>query len=101
MPRIPKWRANLILNYPATETVDLSTSFRYASDTYGDLDNGDTEDKVYGAIDEYFFVNLKGNWAINDKLNLSLGVDNVFDETAYVAHPWASRTYFLEARMNY
>ncbi len=101
MPRIPKWRANLILNYPATETIDLSTSFRYASDTYGDLDNGDTEDKVYGAIDEYFFVNLKGNWAINDNLNLSLGVDNIFDETAYVAHPWASRTYFLEARMNY
>mgnify|MGYP001565662387 CR=1 FL=1 len=101
MPRIPEWRANLILNYPVSQSVDLSTSFRYASDTYGDLDNGDTEDEVYGAIDEYFFVNLKGNWEINDNLSVSLGVDNVFDDLAYVAHPWPSRTYFLEARMNY
>ncbi|MFK8049861.1 MAG: TonB-dependent receptor [Halioglobus sp.] len=101
MPRIPEWRANLILNYPVSETVDLSTSFRYASDTFGDLDNGDSEGEVYGAIDDYFFVNLKSNWAVNENINLSLGVDNVFDELAYVAHPWPSRTYFLEARMNY
>jgi iron complex outermembrane receptor protein len=101
MPRIPQWRANLILNYPVTESVDLSTSFRYASDTYGDLDNGDTASKVYGAIDEYFFVNFKGNWAINDNLSVSLGVDNLFDDLAYVAHPWPSRTYFLDAQLKY
>lgn len=101
MPRIPQWRANLILNYPVNQSIDLSTSFRYASDTYGDLDNSDTEDEVYGAMDEYFFVGLKGNWSVNDNLSLSLGVDNVFDDLAYVAHPWASRTYFLEARMDY
>ena len=101
MPRIPRWRANLIVSYPLTDAIDVNGSLRYASDAYGDLDNGDTENEVYGAIDEYLFVNARANWQLTDYASLSLGVDNIFDELAYVAHPWPSRTLFLEGKLRF
>ncbi|MFT5580675.1 MAG: iron complex outermembrane receptor protein [Paraglaciecola psychrophila] len=101
LPRVPQWRANLIVNYPVTHAVDLSASFRYASNTFGDLDNGDTQNQVYGAIDQYLFVGAKANWRVNDEAKVSLGVDNLFDELAYVAHPWPSRTVYLEGKYSF
>lgn len=32
---------------------------RYASDTYDTLENNDTEEEVFGAQDNYLFLNLK------------------------------------------
>jgi iron complex outermembrane receptor protein len=101
MPRVPDWRANLIVAYPFTDSFDVNASLRYASNAYGDLDSGDTESEVYGAIDSYLFVNAKANWLVNDSASVSLGVDNLFDELAYVAHPWPSRTVYLEGRLQF
>jgi len=101
MPRIPAWRANLILSYQLSESVDVNTNFRYASNSFGDLDNGDTEKEVYGAIDRYFFTSAKVNWMLSKQTRLSLGVDNLFNELAYVAHPWPSRTLYLEGKIHF
>lgn len=98
MPRIPKWRANVIMTYPLSDTVNLNMSARYASKSYGLLDNSDSVRNVYGAIDNYLFVNLRANWQVTEQIGVSAGIDNVFDELAYVAHPWPLRTFFLEAR---
>ncbi len=101
LPRIPNWRANLILGHPISDTLDFNTSFRYASDAFGDLDNGDREDNVFGAIDSYLFVNAKVNWEVSSDAALSLGMDNIFNELAYVAHPWPSRTLFVEGKISF
>jgi iron complex outermembrane receptor protein len=101
VPRIPERRANLILSYPLFQSVDASTSFRYASNSFSDLDNGDTKSEVYGAIDSYLFVGAKLNWKISDTTNVSFGVDNLFDDLAYVAHPWPSRTFYLEGKLTF
>lgn len=101
LPRIPEYRANLILSYPVTESLDISASFRYASDAFGDLDNTDTEDGVFGAIDDYMFVNAKANWRINESASVSFGVDNIFDDLAYIVHPWPSRTVYLEGKYSF
>ncbi len=101
MPRIPAWRANLILSYKLSQDLSVNTSFRYASNAFGDLDNGDTEGEVYGAIDEYFFTNAKANWTLNQQTQVALGIDNMFNELAYVAHPWPSRTLYLEGKYHF
>jgi iron complex outermembrane receptor protein len=101
LPRVPQWRANLIVNYPVSKAVDVSTSFRYASEPFGDLDNGDSQDQVYGAIDSYLFVGAKASWRVNDEASVSLGVDNLLDELSYVAHPWPSRTLYLEGKYSF
>ncbi|MBT7408127.1 MAG: TonB-dependent receptor, partial [Methylococcales bacterium] len=97
-PRMPHLRANLIVNYPLMDNLEIAGSFRYASNSYGDLDNSDNVDNVFGAQDDYLFVNARTNWEFSQSTSFSLGIDNIFNETAYVHHPWPSRTVFLEAK---
>lgn len=96
-PRMPRWRANLLLNYQLTAALDVGAGLRYAANSFGRLDNRDREADVFGAQDDYVFVNLKANWRASPHVQFGLGVDNLFDEVAYVTHPWPARTLFLEA----
>ena len=100
-PRIPDWRSNLLLTYRYNHAVDLNTSVRYASNSYNQLDNSDRAENVFGAQDEFLFVNLKANWNVTEDARIGVGIDNVFNEEAYVFHPWPSRTYFLEGRVTF
>ncbi|WP_245573489.1 TonB-dependent receptor [Marinimicrobium agarilyticum] len=93
-PRMPRWRGNLLTTYHLTPKWDLSASLQYASDSYGNLDNSDTEDEVYGAQDGYAFIGLKTRYQFDDRWGFSLGVDNITDQRAYVAHPWPGRTVY-------
>ena len=100
-PRMPRWRANLLAIWHAGDRLDTSLGLRYASDSYGNLDNSDTVDRVYGAQDEYLFVDLKAGYRIGSVGKVSVGVDNLFDTEAFVAHPWPQRTFFVEGKLSF
>ncbi|MEM6640274.1 MAG: TonB-dependent receptor, partial [Pseudomonadota bacterium] len=91
-PRIPRWRANLLLSYPLRETVTLSGGIRFASNSFGRLDNADIGSDIFGAQDGFTFVNTKVGWTPRPAMRFSFGIDNLFDEEAYVFHPWPGRT---------
>lgn len=99
-PRMPAWRVNLLVNYSLTPDLELGAGLRYASDSFGLLDNSDTVDGVYGAQDAFTFVNLKASWQATDRVKLGFGIDNLFDERAYVTHPWPARTVFFEGSLS-
>jgi len=101
MPRMPKVRANLFLTYHVNQDWDTSAGARYASDSYGDLDNLDTTSDVYGAIDGYLFLDLKVNYKISKAGKIAFGIDNVTDTSAFVAHPWPQRTYYIEGSVHF
>ena len=92
-PRIPYWRGNVTTRYDFSSAVFTSLGLRYASNSFGRLDNQDTQSSVFGAHDEYVFVNLKSAWQLNQRFKVALGIDNLFDKEAYVFHPWPSRSY--------
>lgn len=94
-PRMPEWRANLIATVHVTDAWNIGGGIRYASNSFGDLDNRDTASNVFGAHDGYLFVNLKTNYQINESTKISLGIDNVTNETAFVHHPWPLRTVYF------
>ncbi len=96
-PRMPKWRSNLLAIYHLNSVWDVGGSLQYASDSYGRLDNADNEDQVYGAQDGYTFVGLKMAYKVNPNTKVGVGVDNLTDEVAYVAHPWPQRTFYINA----
>ena len=96
-PRMPEWRSNLLATYHISQIWDLSGSLQYASDSYGRLDNTDTEDNVYGAQDSYTRLGMKTTYRLNTKSSVSFGIDNLTDEVAYVAHPWPGRTIYATA----
>lgn len=100
-PRLPRWRSNMMLGYDWNAAIHSSLSVQYASNSFGRLDNSDTAREVYGAQDRYRFVNLRTHWQVNNDLRLAVGIDNLFNERAYVAHPWPSRTGYLEAKWSF
>lgn len=100
-PRMPEWRSGLLAIWHVLPQLDGSLGFRYASDSYGNLDNSDHQDQVYGAQDEYLFVDVKANYQISERAKVGFGVDNLTDELAFVAHPWPGRTFYLEASIGF
>lgn len=97
-PRIPAVRANLILSYDVSDTIRFGTSLRYASETSDELDNSDTNDGGFGSFTDYTFVGIKANWQTTEQITLSAGIDNLFNELAFVHHPYPGRTFFLNAK---
>ncbi len=100
-PRMPKWRANVLATWHASDRWDIGLGIRFASDSFGDLDNRDRADNVFGAHDDYLFINLKSSYKMSDNVKVSLGIDNVTDKIAYVHHPWPGRTIYMELALDY
>ncbi|MEZ5488909.1 MAG: TonB-dependent receptor [Gammaproteobacteria bacterium] len=94
-PRMPDWRVNLLATYHLSSSWDVGANYQYASDSFGLIDNTDREDNVYGAQDGYSRLGVKSTYRFASGLSLGLGVDNVTDEVAYVAHPWPGRSLYL------
>ena len=100
-PRLPNWRSNLLLTWAQSDSLRLSGGIRYASNSYGELDNSDTASEAYGAQDDYFFINAKVDWNVSQKAKIALGMDNINNDVAYVAHPWPGRTVYLEGKYEF
>jgi len=83
------------------DRCDIGGGIRYASDSYDELDNSDKANNVFGAQDGYTFINLKTSYRFNENYRMSLGIDNLTDEIAFVAHPWPGRTFFLEGSVDF
>ncbi|UTF59743.1 TonB-dependent receptor [Gilvimarinus sp. DA14] len=94
-PRTPEWRGNLLATYHLSDSWNLGASVQYASNSYGRLDNTDTARNVYGAQDPYTRLGFKTNYQFSKAFSAGLGVDNITNEIAYVAHPWPGRTVYL------
>ena len=93
-PRMPEWRSNLLATYHLRNNWDIGANVQYASDSFGRIDNSDDEDNVYGAQDGYTRIGFKSTYYLNNGMSLGLGVDNLTDEVAFVAHPWPGRTFY-------
>lgn len=93
--RMPDWRGNVLATYELDPDWVIAGNLQYASDSFGNPDNSDTENHVYGAQDGYTRLGAKLTWSANKNTALHLGVDNMTNEVAYVAHPWPGRTFYL------
>lgn len=93
-PRLPIWRSNLMSSWHVNDELTLAANFQYASDAYNNLDNNDNEDQVYGAVDSYFRIGLRSAWQVTSQWKASVGVDNLTNQIAYVAHPYPGRTWY-------
>jgi len=83
MPEIPPLKFNGAVNYDWGETLNLRAEL-IASDTWSDYDaeNGEQE------IDGYAVVNLKATKTFMKNFEVTVGVDNIFDETYAVSNTY-------------
>jgi iron complex outermembrane receptor protein len=96
-PRIPEWRSNGNLRYRLMEPLRLSLGWRYASRPNSDL-LGLVRGDAYGFQTEYLTVDTRLSWDINDGLQLNAGIDNLFNDQAYVSHPLPQRTWVFDLK---
>src|SRR5690606_35711799 len=94
-PRLPRWRSNLMMTYHASDRWDISGTLQYADKSFGRLDNMDTARKTMGAQDGNTRLGFKTTYDLSDQLELGFGIDNLTNESAFVAHPWPGRTFYL------
>ena len=94
-PRMPDWRGNVLATYHLSSRWDVGGSLQYASDSFGRTDNTDTEDNVMGGQDGFTRVGLKTTHSVDEHFKVSVGVDNLTNESSYVAHPWPKRSLYL------
>ncbi|WNO54052.1 TonB-dependent receptor [Stakelama saccharophila] len=99
-PRIPRWRANGNIRYQVAEPVKLSLGWRFATRPNSDL-LGQKRGGAYGFQTEYFFVDTRASFALNKVLELSIGVDNIFNDRAYVSHPLPQRTFVADVKARF
>jgi iron complex outermembrane receptor protein len=103
--RIPKLQVNTSATYHIQPQWNVSTAVRYRSDVFNDLENLEQGSNVFGAVDEYTFVDLKTSYQLptyqNLKSSVSGGIDNLFDQKAYEAHPFPQRTYYVRLSLDY
>lgn len=97
-PRVPKWRANVSLRYAATQYLDVATNLRYQSTPERNLENtSNSRCETFFCVSSFSFVDLKTTWHLGS-LDLDFGVDNVFDQNAFVFHPYPGRTFIAGLR---
>lgn len=100
-PRMPKWRGNVLLTYHLSSQWDAGLNYQYASDSFGRNDNTDREDGVYGAQDGFNRLGFKSTYNLHSSVALGVGIDNITDEVAYVAHPWPGRTIYANVSYDF
>ena len=96
-PRIPKWRANGNIRYQLARPLKGSFGWRYAARPNSDL-FGLSRGRAYGFQSEYLLFDTRLSWALTPKVELSAGIDNLFNYKAYVAHPLPQRTFVLDLK---
>ncbi len=96
-PRIPFWRINSQARYQITPVWRLSGGVRYASRPNTNVEatqRGDT----FGYASEQLIADARVSWQANDQTEVSFGVDNFNNDSAWAFHPFNQRTYLLELK---
>ena len=100
-PRLPEFRASATATYRPIQPLTLSTSLRYSSQQYGQLDNSDIAHMSYTGLGSYFVVDTRFRYEITKQLALSGGIDNINNDRYILYHPFPGRTYQVELKFNY
>lgn len=96
-PRIPKWRLNGNARYRFADDWQFSTGWRYASRPNTNLE-GTQRGDTYGYTSELMIFDAKLSWDVTAQTQLSVGVDNIGNDKAWVFHPYPQRTFTLELK---
>lgn len=81
--------------------VSGSVTGRYVAKRYGNDENLDTTDDVYGSYDSFFTVDAKVSWKIASFATASFSVDNLFNKEHYEYYRAPGRSWFGEVALSF
>ena len=95
-PRVPDWRANLLVTWHTTPRLTSTIGVRYSGRQYGTLDNGDPNGFAYTGFSSFLVVDARLRYRIDPHRVASFGVDNLNDKKYWAFHPYPQRTWIAE-----
>jgi iron complex outermembrane recepter protein len=100
-PRVPQWRANVLLTYRVNEKLSTTFGLRYSGRQYGSLDNSDANGATYFGFSKFLVVDIRVRYKFNQQWSGSLGVDNLNNEKYWAFHPYTQRTMLGEIKFDF
>ncbi|HKW09049.1 MAG TPA: TonB-dependent receptor [Gemmatimonadaceae bacterium] len=101
LPNIPKWRATFVGVYRPATRLALSLAGRYSSKLYTTLDNADVHPNTYQGFSEWFVMDTKANYRLDDHWSAAVGVDNLLNRKYFLFHPFPQRTVVASAKFGF
>jgi iron complex outermembrane receptor protein len=101
VPRIPRQLYKAVATYRVSEDFTMSLAARYSGRQFIELNNSDINPETYAGASRLLFVDAKANYKFKDRWTASLGVDNIFNDQAYVHHPLSQRTGYAQIKFDY
>jgi iron complex outermembrane receptor protein len=99
-PRVPRWRANAVATWRATETISGTLGLRYSGKQFNSLDNSDPNGARYQGASRFLVADMRLRWQPTKQWSASLGIDNLNNALYWNFHPYPLRTYVAELKFD-
>ena len=96
IPQVPRRRATMVLTWRPSDQISLTGAARYSSRLFATIDNSDTVGHTYQGFEGYVVGDVRAVYKVTPKIDLSVGVENVFDKRYFLFHPFPGRTFTAE-----
>lgn len=99
LPQVPRRRAALVATWHESERASFTLAARFASRSFGTIDNSDPVSHTFQGFDSYFVVDARADFRIGRRWNAAVGVENLGNDKYFLFHPFPQRT--LTAELSY
>ena len=93
LPQVPRRRATLIATWHASQGASLTLAGRYASRSFGTIDNSDPVGHTFQGFEGYLVVDARANIRVDKHWTVALGVENLGNDKYYLFHPFPQRSF--------
>ena len=93
LPQVPRRRATLVLSYRPDDKATLTLAGRYASRSFGTIDNSDVVAHTYQGFEGYLVLDVRAHFRVTRDWRVGLGVENVGNRKYYLFHPFPQRSF--------
>lgn len=96
LPQVPRRRATLVLTYRPSEAASVTVAGRYASRSFGTIDNSDLVGHTYQGFEGYLVVDARATWRLAPHLEAAVGIENLTNDRYFLFHPFPQRAVSAE-----
>lgn len=96
IPQVPRRRATLVMTWRGSDGASLTLAGRYASRSFGTIDNSDIVAHTYQGFEGYLVADARANLRIGQQWNVAFGVENLTNQKYYLFHPFPQRSFTAE-----
>jgi iron complex outermembrane receptor protein len=92
IPQVPRRRATLVATYRLGDRASFTLAGRYASRSFGTIDNSDAVTHTYQGFEGYVVLDARATFRLTDHLEAAVGAENLANARYFVFHPFPQRS---------